>query len=55
MAMKAGYDFGEVPCYFPRPSIKFQGHTAKKIVDSEPNWAFPDQFEFTNGYGIMHN
>ena len=27
---------------FSRSSIKFQGHTAKKPIDFEPNWAFPD-------------
>ena len=30
-------------CYcFSRSSIKFQGHTALKIVEFYPNWAFPD-------------
>ena len=33
---------GEVPYCFSRSSVKFQGHTAKKIVDFDPNWAFPD-------------
>ena len=32
----------EVPYCFSRSSIKVQGHTAKKIVDFDPNWAFPD-------------
>ena len=32
----------EVPYYFSRSSVKFQGHTAKKIIDFDPNWAFPD-------------
>ena len=32
----------EVPYCSSRSSIKFQGHTAKKIVDFDPNWAFPD-------------
>ena len=27
---------------FWRSSVKFQCHTAKKIVDFDPNWAFPD-------------
>ena len=27
---------------FSRSYIKLQGHTAKKIVDFDPNWAFPD-------------
>ena len=32
----------EVPYCFWRSSIKFQGHTAKKIIDFDQNWAFPD-------------
>ena len=28
--------------FFSRSSVKFQGHTALKIVDFDPNWAFPD-------------
>ena len=27
--------------FFSRSSVKFQGHTAKKIIDFDPNWAFP--------------
>ena len=27
---------------FSRPYVKFQGHTALKIVEFDPNWAFPD-------------
>ena len=33
---------GEVPYCVSRSSIKFQGHTALKIVEFDPNWAFPD-------------
>ena len=33
---------GEVPYCFSRPSVKFQGHTALKIVEFDPDWAFPD-------------
>ena len=32
----------EVPYYFSRSYIKFQGHTALNIVEFHPNWAFPD-------------
>ena len=32
----------EVPYCFWRSSVKFQGHTALKIVEFYPNWAFPD-------------
>ena len=31
-----------MPYCFSRSSVKFQGHTAKKIVDFDPDWAFPD-------------
>ena len=31
-----------MPYRFSRSSLKFQGHTAKKIVEFDPNWAFPD-------------
>ena len=36
------YCLGEVPYCFSKSSVKFQGHTAKKIVDFDPDWAFPD-------------
>ena len=47
---------GEVSYCFSRSSVKFQGHTALKIVEFDPNWAFPDcnSFEFTNGYEMLH-
>ena len=32
----------EVPYCFSRSSVKFQGHKALKIVEFDPNWAFPD-------------
>ena len=32
----------EVPYCFSRWSVKFQGLTALKIVEFDPNWAFPD-------------
>ena len=32
----------EVPYCFSRSSVKFQGHTALKIMDFDPDWAFPD-------------
>ena len=31
----------DLPCFWGS-SVKFLGHTAKKIVDFDPNWAFPD-------------
>ena len=33
---------GEVPYCFSRSSVKVQGHTALKIVEFDPDWAFPD-------------
>ena len=33
---------GEVPYCFWRSSVKFQGHTALKIAEFDPDWAFPD-------------
>ena len=32
----------EVPYCFSRSSVKFQGHTALKIVEFDPDWVFPD-------------
>ena len=31
-----------MPYCFSRLYVKFQGHTALKIVEFDPNWAFPD-------------
>ena len=42
MMYKAWSSIEEVPYYFWGSSVKFLGHTAKKIVDFDPNWAFPD-------------
>ena len=38
----AGSSIEEVPYCFSRSSFKFQGHTALKIVELDPDWAFPD-------------
>ena len=38
----AGSSIEEVPYCFSRSSVKFQGHTALKIVEFDPDWAFPD-------------
>ena len=37
MMQKASWCLGEVPYCFSRSSIKFQGHTAKKIILFYPN------------------
>ena len=42
MMHKAWCCLGDVPYCFSRSSVKFQGHTGQKIVDFDPNWAFPD-------------
>ena len=38
----AWWCLGEVPYYFSRSSVKFQGHTALKNVEFDLDWAFPD-------------
>ena len=42
MMDKAWCCLGEVPFCFLRSSVKFQGHKAKKKVNFDPNWKFPD-------------
>ena len=42
MMHKAWTRIEEVPYCFWRSYIKFQGHTALKLVEFDPNWAFPD-------------
>ena len=42
MMHKAWCCLGEVPYCFSTLSVKFPGHTAKKIVDFDPNWGFLD-------------
>ena len=42
MMQKAWSSIVEVPYCFSRSYIKFQGHTALKIVEFDPNCAFPD-------------
>ena len=42
MLHKAWSSIEEVPYCFWGSSVKFQGHTALKIFEFEPNWAFPD-------------
>ena len=42
MLHKAWSSIEEVPYCFWRSSVKFQGHAALKIVEFDPNWAFPD-------------
>ena len=42
MLHKAWSSREEMPYCFWRSSVKFQGHTAKKIVNFDLEWAFPD-------------
>ena len=42
MRHKAWSSIEEVPYCFWRSSVKFQGHTALKIIKFDPNWVFPD-------------
>ena len=42
MMHKAWSSIEEVPYCFSRSSVKFHGHTALKIVEFDPNRAFPD-------------
>ena len=42
MMHRAWSSIVEVPYCFSRSYVKFQGHTALKFVEFDPNWAFPD-------------
>ena len=42
MMHRAWSSIEEVPYCFSRSYVKFQGHTALKIVEFDPNRAFPD-------------
>ena len=53
MMHKAWSSIEEVPYCFSRWYVKLQGHTAKKIVDFDPNWAFPDCNSSLNSWMAM--
>ena len=42
MIYKAWSSIEEVPYCLSRSSVKFQGHTGRKISNFDPNWAFLD-------------
>ena len=42
MMHRAWSSIVEVPYCFSRSYVNFQGHMALKIVEFDPNWAFPD-------------
>ena len=48
MLHKAWSSIEEVPYCFSRSSVKFQGHTALKIVEFDPDWGFPDCYSSLN-------
>ena len=57
MMHKAWSSIKEMSYCFWGSSVKFLGHTAKKIVDFDPNLAFPDcnlSLNSPNGYKMMH-
>ena len=57
MMHKAWSSLEEVPCCFWRSSVKFQGHTALKSVEFDPDWAFPysnSSLNSSNGYEMLH-
>ena len=53
MMHKAWSSIEEVPYCFSRSSVKFQGHTSLKIVEFDPNWAFPDCNSSLNSPMVM--
>ena len=42
MVHRAWSSIVKVPYCFSRSYVKFQCHTAQKIIEFDPNWAFPD-------------
>ena len=53
MMHRAWSSIVEVPYCFSRSCVKFQGHTALKIVEFDPNWAFPDSNSSLNSLMAM--
>ena len=53
MMHKAWSSIEEVPYCFSRSNIKFQGHTALKIVKFDRNWAFLDSNSSLNSLMVM--
>ena len=53
MMHRAWSSIVEVPYCFSRSYVKLQGHTALKIVDFDPNWAFPDCNSSLNSWMAM--
>ena len=53
MMHRARSSIEEVPYCFSRSYVKSQGHTALKIVDFDPNWAFLDCNSSLNSPMVM--
>ena len=53
MMHRAWCSIVEVPYCFSRSCLKFQGHTALKIVEFDPNLAFPDCYSSLNSSMAM--
>ena len=53
MMHRAWSSIVEVTYCFSRSCVKFQGHTALKIVEFDPNWAFPDCYSSLNSSMAM--
>ena len=53
MMRRAWSSIVEVPYCFSRSYVKLQGHTALKIVEFDPNWAFPDCNSSLNSWMAM--
>ena len=53
MMHRAWSSIVDVPYCFSRSYFKFQGHTALKIVEFDPNWAFPDSNSSLNSLMAM--
>ena len=53
MMHRAWSSIVEVPNCFARSYLKFQGHTALKIIEFDPNWTFPDSYFSLNSLMAM--
>ena len=53
MMHRAWSSIVEVPYSFSRSYVKYQGHTALKIVEFDPNWALPDSNSSLNSSMAM--
>ena len=53
MMHRAWSSIVEVPYFLSRSYVQFQGHPALKIVEFDPNWAFPDSNASLNSLMAM--